>query len=85
MPKNSNWLARYVALMGGVNTPTFINSTPEQTIEEAKRCIIQSGIKGGYILGSGCVVPRWTRKENIEAPRTASEQYGIYQNGKLIM
>jgi uroporphyrinogen-III decarboxylase len=72
-----------IALMGGVDTLSFINSTPEEIIEEARKCIVQAGRKGGYILGSGCVVPRSARKRNLEALRTASEQYGIYRNGKL--
>jgi hypothetical protein len=72
-----------VVLMGGVDTLSFINSTSEEIVEEARKCIVQAGRKGGYILGSGCVIPRSTRKRNVEALRTASEQYGIYQNGHL--
>jgi uroporphyrinogen-III decarboxylase len=72
-----------VSLMGGVNTLSFIDSTPEEIIEEARGCILQAGEKGGYILGSGCVVPRDAKKENVEALRIASERYGTYQNGKL--
>jgi uroporphyrinogen-III decarboxylase len=74
-----------VALMGGVDTLSFINSTPDEIMEEARKCIVQAGRKGGYILGSGCVVPRGARKRNVEALRTASEQYGLYQNGHLVV
>ena len=69
--------------MGGVNTLSFINSTPDEIIEEARSVSIRLGRKGGYILGSGCVVPRGAKKENVEALRIASEQYGIYRNGRL--
>jgi len=72
-----------VSLMGGVNTLSFIDSTPEEIIEEARGCILQAGEKGGYILGSGCVVPRDAKKENVEALRIASERYGIYRNERL--
>jgi uroporphyrinogen-III decarboxylase len=72
-----------VSLMGGVNTLSFIDSTPEEIIEEARGCIIQAGEKGGYILGSGCVVPRDAKRENVEALRIASERYGIYRDGRL--
>ena len=72
-----------VSLMGGVDTLSFINNTSEEIIEEARKCIIQAGTKGGYILGSGCVVPRDAKIENVEALRIASEQYGTYENGKL--
>jgi uroporphyrinogen-III decarboxylase len=65
----------HIALMGGVNTLSFINSTPQQLIEEARLCIEGAG-RCGYILGSGCVVPRTAMKENLLALHTAAEQYG---------
>jgi uroporphyrinogen-III decarboxylase len=72
-----------VSLMGGVDTLSFINNTSEEIIEEGRKCILQAGEKGGYILGSGCVVPRNAKRENVEALRIASERYGTYRNGKL--
>jgi len=72
-----------VSLMGGVNTLSFINNTPNQIIEEAKRCMFEAGKKGGYILSSGCVIPRGASKENLEALREAAEKYGAYYNGIL--
>jgi hypothetical protein len=67
-----------IALMGGVNTLSFINSTPEQLIDEARVCIEGAG-RTGYILGSGCVVPRTTRKENLLALYEAAERFGGHQ------
>jgi uroporphyrinogen-III decarboxylase len=64
-----------VALMGGVNTLSFINSTPGQLIEESRVCMEDAGRKG-YILGSGCAIPRHARKQNLLALRTAAEQFG---------
>ncbi len=72
-----------VSLMGGVNTLTFLNSTPEQIVEESLTCMKQAGSQGGYILGSGCVVPRGAAKENLLALREAADTYGIYQSGRL--
>jgi len=69
-----------VSLMGGVNTLSFINNSPEQIIEEAKKCMFEAGRKGRYILGSGCVIPRRASKENLEALREAVEKYGVYHN-----
>lgn len=63
------------ALMGGVNTLSFINSSPEQIIEESRQCIDMSG-KKGFILGSGCVVPRSAKRENLLALHSAAEQFG---------
>jgi uroporphyrinogen-III decarboxylase len=68
---------------GRRDTLSFINNAPDEIIAEARKCIIQAGKKGGYILGSGCVVPRDAKRENVEALRIASERYGIYENGKL--
>jgi uroporphyrinogen-III decarboxylase len=67
-----------IALMGGVNTLSFINSTPEQLIDEARICIEGAG-RTGYILGSGCVVPRTARKENLLALSEAAERFGGQQ------
>jgi uroporphyrinogen-III decarboxylase len=65
-----------IALMGGVNTLSFLNSTPEELVEEARVCIEGAGRNGGYILGSGCVIPRSAPKENLLALATASERFG---------
>ena len=70
-----------VALMGGVNTLSFINSTPEQIIEEARACIEAGGQNGGYILGSGCVVPRSAKRENLLALVEAAKTHSPAANG----
>ena len=72
-----------VALLGGVNTLSFIQHNPEEIIEEAAKCIFEAGMNGGYILSSGCVIPRAASLENLKALKTAVEEYGIYKNGKL--
>ena len=70
-----NVVGNRIALMGGVNTLSFLNSTPDELIEEARICIEEAG-KTGYILGSGCVVPRSAKKENLIALQNAAEQFG---------
>ena len=65
-----------IALMGGVNTLSFINSSPEELIEEAHICIEGAGQRGGFILGSGCVVPRSASRENLLALHTTAERFG---------
>jgi len=64
-----------VALMGGVDTLSFIEASPEDLIEEARGCIEGAGRKG-YILGSGCVVPRSASRENLLALAEAAERFG---------
>jgi len=72
-----------VSLMGGVNTLSFINNTPKQIIEEAKKCMFEAGRKGGYILSSGCVIPRGASMDNLKTLRIATEKYGVYHKGIL--
>ncbi len=72
------------SLMGGVNTLSFLNNTPEQVEEESKNCILGAGKRGGYVLASGCAIPRESSKENLQALRSAADKYGIYKNGELV-
>jgi len=74
-----------VSLMGGVNTLSFVNNTCDEIIKEARICMTGAGKKGGFILGSGCVIPRSAKKENIEALVVAAKKYGVYQNGVLVL
>jgi uroporphyrinogen-III decarboxylase len=64
-----------IALMGGVNTLSFINASPKELMEEARGCIEGAG-KRGYVLGSGCVVPRSAKSENLLALHEAAESFG---------
>jgi uroporphyrinogen-III decarboxylase len=66
------------ALMGGVNTLSFVHRTPADLIEEARTCIVAAGRDGGYILGSGCALPRSSRRENLLALAEAAERFGRY-------
>ncbi len=71
-------------LLGGVDTLSFINKSPEGIIEESRECIRQAGARGSYILSSGCVIPRNAPLENLLALRDASERFGKYEEGRLI-
>lgn len=64
-------------LMGGVNTMSFIQNTPEMIKQEAIECINGAGANGNFILGSGCVVPRKSTKESLLALVNASEKYKL--------
>jgi uroporphyrinogen-III decarboxylase len=64
-----------VVLMGGVNTLSFVQSTPEEIQAEALRCIQEGDRNGRFILGSGCALPGESRPENIEALTAAAEAY----------
>jgi len=62
-------------LMGGVNTLSFLNKTPAEIRAEAEKCI-EEGFTGNghYAVGSGCVVPRAAKRENITALAEASKR-----------
>jgi len=69
------------SLMGGVNTLSFCDSTPEEVKEEAIRCIRESDPSKGYVLGSGCVIPRSAKRENLIALVKASRETGDKKTG----
>lgn len=57
-----------VALVGNVNTVTeLLQGTPQSVAASAQRCIDQAGPGSGFLLGSGCIVPRFTPVENLRA------------------
>ena len=58
-------VGKSMVLMGGIDTLSFLHSSPEQIAEEARRCIEEGGAH--FILGSGCVVPRRASKEMLQA------------------
>jgi uroporphyrinogen-III decarboxylase len=73
-----------VSLMGGVDTQTFVNGTPEQVEIEARAAVAGGALQrgdhagkelapAGFVLGSGCVIPRTAKRENLIALRTAVE------------
>lgn len=73
-----------VALMGGINTLSFLNKEPEEISQEARECMYGAGMQGAFILGSGCVVPRETKVDTILAVAKAARQFGTYtDNGML--
>jgi len=60
-----------IALMGGVNTLSFVKSSREAITAEARRCIREGGAR--FIVGSGCALPRASKLENLQALAEAAE------------
>lgn len=57
-----------VTLVGNVHTVNdLLQGTPDRVRAAAERCIQQAGGGPGFILGSGCIVPRYTPIENLQA------------------
>lgn len=65
-----------VVLVGNVDTVTeLLQGTPEMVRASAQRCITQASAGGGFLLGSGCIVPRHTPIANLqEMVRVAHSQ-----------
>ncbi|NLC67327.1 MAG: hypothetical protein GX754_00770 [Clostridiaceae bacterium] len=78
------YVGENIALMGGINTLSFINCTEEELKEEARNCIREAGKKGAYVLGSGCVIPRYAKMGHLKAAVEAAKKYGTYSNGQLL-
>jgi len=60
-----------ISLHGGVNTLSFLGKSEEDLVAEALTCIEGAGCRG-FVLGSGCSIPRGARPENVAALRKAS-------------
>ena len=55
-------------LVGNVHTVVeLLQGTPESVAAAAQRCIDAAGTGGGFLLGSGCIVPRYSPLENVQA------------------
>jgi uroporphyrinogen-III decarboxylase len=66
-------------LMGGVNTLSFINKTPDEIMEEAEACIKAGFVNNGHFaIGSGCVVPRAAKEDTLKALAKASRNLAVY-------
>ena len=75
-----------VALMGGVNTLSFVADRTDLIADETGRCIRAAGAGGAFIVGSGCALPRNSRRPNLAAFRRAAELYGTYdEDGTLVV
>ena len=69
-------------LKGNVNTfDTLAKGTPDDVIAEARRCIADAGVSGGFILSTGDQVAGDTPEENFVALVRAAREHGVYETG----
>lgn len=68
------------ALMGGINTVSLVDACPEEIVRQARNCIADarakspdSGVPAGFVLGTGCVVPRDARLDNVNGKTICGE------------
>jgi uroporphyrinogen decarboxylase len=63
-------------LIGNVDpVAVLLQGTPERVREASNACLDAAAAGGGYVLGSGCVVPRITPLPNIRAMVQAAREY----------
>lgn len=59
-------------------TTTLMLGSPDEVKKEAIECIKKAAMKGGFMLGADCVVPRDTPAENVRALTEAVMEVGNY-------
>lgn len=65
-------------LIGNVDpVSVLLQGTPERVRAVSTACLDAAAAGGGYVLGSGCVVPRITPLENIRAMVRAAREYPL--------
>ncbi|MFP4197630.1 MAG: uroporphyrinogen decarboxylase family protein [Methanomassiliicoccales archaeon] len=69
-----------IAIMGNVHPiETMWNGTPEKVEAESVECMGKAAMNGGFILSTGCEIPRDASKENVAAMARAAETRGRYR------
>ncbi len=69
-----------VGIRGNVSTTQLLNGTPNEVEESCRKSIKAAAKGGGFILGSGCELPKNTPRRNLEAMVTAARKYGRYHH-----
>lgn len=71
-------VGRRVCLKGNINPISLLRGTPEEVEEECWAAIRAAASEGGFILSTGCQIPRDAPLENVYAMTRAVERYGVY-------
>jgi uroporphyrinogen-III decarboxylase len=67
-----------MVLMGGIDALSFIHSTEAQITAEARRCLKEGTVgRRGFVLGSGCVVPRGAKKETLQIVSAVTKRFEL--------
>ncbi len=68
-------------LAGGVPATLLMFGKPAEVEERVKLLCQTLGKEGGYIVNSGCGIPRSTKPENYRALVNATVKFGTYDSG----
>lgn len=69
-------IGKRVCLKGNVDPGNLLRRTPDEVVEECRVAIEQSG-GAGFMLSTGCQIPRDTPFENVYAMTRAVDVYGV--------
>ena len=61
-----------------MNPVLFVEGTPDQLKEEAKKCLDVAEGEARYVAGPGCQIPLGAKIENIKAFTQACHEYGAF-------
>ena len=65
-------------IMGNVDPILFVQGTPEQLAEEAKKCLDIAQGEARYVVGPGCQIPLGASIENIKAFTQTCHKLGAF-------
>lgn len=65
-------------VIGNVDPILFMEGTPDQLQQEAKKCLDIAGGDAGYVIGPGCQIPLQASLDNIKAFTQACHEYGAF-------
>jgi len=65
-------------IIGNVNPVLFVQGTPGQLEEEARKCLDVAKGEARYVAGPGCQIPLGAKIENIQAFTRACHEYGAF-------
>ena len=65
-------------IMGNVDPILFLQGTPDQLREEARKCLEIAQGEARYVIGPGCQIPLGAKIENIKAFTEACHEFGVF-------
>lgn len=67
-----------LTLIGNVSNDSLSNGTTEEIRTQVKHLLQFVAPGGGYIMGSGNSIPKWTKIENYQAMLSITQEFGKY-------